>query len=249
MTSCINLQTVIKSMGGDVDMAKKASPLGGAQARAAATRQRLIDAAVELFTDHGYFATGLTDITSRANVTTGAFYYHFSSKEALAMAIVDNAWPKVIAEVTRSLNAPSPGLEKVIVMTFRVSELMKRDKSVWIANHLSQAFGRLSIEGRCAFQEHVSKFIHCIADALGDADLREGVTPKQVGSLVWMALQGCHMLSDALMDSDSPAEQLRLSWSVGLRSMAPPESLPYFQEFTNRVARQYVSLESNRSLA
>ena len=220
---------------------KGASSAGAAQARATATRQRLIDAAVDLFTAHGYFATGLADITSRANVTTGAFYYHFTSKESLATAIVDQGWPKVIAEVTRCLNAPGPGLERVIAMTFRVSELLKRDKSVWMANHLAQAFGQMSADGRQSYQEHVNRFIHRVADALVDTDLREDFSPREAASLVWVALHGCHLLSDALMDSGPCAEQLRLSWSVGLRAMVPPADLPRFQQFTARIAGQYAN--------
>jgi AcrR family transcriptional regulator len=206
---------------------------------AAATRQRLLDAAVDLFTETGYFATNLTDITSRASMTTGAFYHHFASKEAIATAIVAQGWSTVITEVTRCLNTSGPGLERVIVMTFQISDLMKRDKSVGIANHLAQAFGQLSIEGRQSFHEHVSRFIRRVADALSDSDLRDDVTPTQAASLVWICLQGCHLLSDALMDNGSHVEQLLLTWQVGLRSMVTPTALSHYEQFTARLAGQY----------
>ncbi len=59
-----------------------------AQGKAAATRQRITEAAAELFAERGYAETGLSDITAQAAVTTGAFYDHFTSKEAVARAIV-----------------------------------------------------------------------------------------------------------------------------------------------------------------
>jgi len=209
---------------------------------AAATRQRLVDAAVDRFTEAGYFATNLTDITSRAGVTTGAFYHHFASKEAIAMAIVEQAWATVLAEVTRCLNKPGPGLERVIVTTFQLSELMKRDRSVGIASHLARAFGQLSIDCRQSFHQHVSGFIRRVADALSDTDLREDVSPAQAASLVWICLQGSHLLSDALMDNGSHVEQIHLSWMVGLRSMVTPATLPHYEQFTTQLASQYSSL-------
>ena len=59
------------------------------QARSEATRKKIVDAAVDLFAEVGYQATGLGDIIERAELTKGALYYHFDSKEALATAIIE----------------------------------------------------------------------------------------------------------------------------------------------------------------
>lgn len=209
------------------------------QSRAVETRQKIIDAAVGLFADKGYGETGLNDLTARAGVTTGAFYYHFSSKEALATAIMDQGWPKALDVVTRCLQPPSPGLENVIVMTFALSDLMKQDKSVWVANHLNQAFGQLSEEGRRVFEDHAATFIDRLAAAVRGTDLNDGTTPEQVGSMVWITLHGCHLLSDAM--DDSVIDRLRESWSLLLRSIVPDESLPYFKRFLSRTASEYDS--------
>ena len=72
-----------------------------AQSRAEATRQRIIDAAVILFAENGYADTGLNDITAAAKVTTGAFYYHFASKESVANAIIREGWPKAVEVLER----------------------------------------------------------------------------------------------------------------------------------------------------
>ena len=74
---------------------------------------------------------------------------------------------------------------------------------------------------------------------LSDADLREDVAPTQAASLVWIALQGCHLLSDALIDNGSHIEQLRLSWQVGLRSILAPAVLAHYEQFMNDLAGQY----------
>jgi TetR/AcrR family transcriptional regulator, cholesterol catabolism regulator len=48
-----------------------------------ATRQALLDAAIELFGTAGFDATSVQSIVERAQVTKGGFYHHFASKQAL----------------------------------------------------------------------------------------------------------------------------------------------------------------------
>lgn len=55
---------------------------------AEATRQALLDAGRELFTRDGFQATGIESISRVARVTRGAFYHHFSDKQALFDAVV-----------------------------------------------------------------------------------------------------------------------------------------------------------------
>ena len=64
---------------------------GTAGGRAEATRGKIIDAAVELFTDAGYGDTDLAAIVRQAGITKGAFYYHFESREQVAHAIINGA--------------------------------------------------------------------------------------------------------------------------------------------------------------
>lgn len=52
--------------------------------RAEENRQRVIDAASELFRAHGFDGVGVADIMKEAGFTHGGFYNHFDSKEALA---------------------------------------------------------------------------------------------------------------------------------------------------------------------
>ncbi len=49
-------------------------------------RTRLLDAALHVIRDHGYAATSVDEICRAAGVTKGAFFHHFPSKEALAVA-------------------------------------------------------------------------------------------------------------------------------------------------------------------
>ncbi len=51
------------------------------------TRQRILDVALELFTEQGYDGTSLREISERLGVTKAALYYHFTSKEDILLAL------------------------------------------------------------------------------------------------------------------------------------------------------------------
>lgn len=78
----------------DDGVASKAKPAAKTQrSRAAATparrydpaetRQRVVEAAYQLFATRGYAATGTADIARAADVSEGSIFYHFGSKRAL----------------------------------------------------------------------------------------------------------------------------------------------------------------------
>jgi TetR/AcrR family transcriptional repressor of nem operon len=55
-------------------------------AAASASLQRLLDAAVHVIRSRGYSAARVEDICAEAGLTKGAFFHHFDSKEACALA-------------------------------------------------------------------------------------------------------------------------------------------------------------------
>jgi AcrR family transcriptional regulator len=59
------------------------------------TRTRILEAAGESFSKRGYDATGVAEICQRAGVTKGAFYHHFTSKQAVFMELF-NDWLEVV---------------------------------------------------------------------------------------------------------------------------------------------------------
>jgi AcrR family transcriptional regulator len=59
----------------------------GARARRSHTRERILDVALDLFTEQGYDATSLREIAERLGVTTAALYYYFPSKEDILLAL------------------------------------------------------------------------------------------------------------------------------------------------------------------
>jgi AcrR family transcriptional regulator len=58
-----------------------------AAATKADTRDRILDVALDLFTDQGFDGTSLREIAERLNVTKAALYYHFESKDDILLAL------------------------------------------------------------------------------------------------------------------------------------------------------------------
>lgn len=53
-------------------------------------RQRIIEAAVEFFSQQGYHRTHVSHITDALHLSKGAFYQYFENKEALFVAVYDH---------------------------------------------------------------------------------------------------------------------------------------------------------------
>ena len=72
-------------------------------------RERLLEAALRLFYDQGYTATGINQIIAEAGVAKASLYDHFPSKEALAEAYLEAQlarWRAGIAVVLAGADSP-----------------------------------------------------------------------------------------------------------------------------------------------
>lgn len=61
---------------------------------AALTRESVLMAALDLFSEKGYSRTTFSDIAKRIDMTRGAIYWHFENKEALLAALIDYAYAR-----------------------------------------------------------------------------------------------------------------------------------------------------------
>jgi AcrR family transcriptional regulator len=60
------------------------------------TRARLIDAAVNLIREKGFYKTTLEAVARRAGMTRGAIYGNFKDKDELFLAVVETRWRPII---------------------------------------------------------------------------------------------------------------------------------------------------------
>ena len=74
------------------------------------TRDRLIEAARELFWEQGYSATGVAQILKKAEANSGSLYHYFPTKEDLLNAVLEKykemLCPEVITPVFERVSDP-----------------------------------------------------------------------------------------------------------------------------------------------
>lgn len=88
-------------------LASSASPALAPPGRTAGA-QRVLDAALDLFSAHGFEGTSLQDIADRLGVTKAAVYYHFRSKDDLLLALVEPAFDELLALAAEADSALRP---------------------------------------------------------------------------------------------------------------------------------------------
>lgn len=212
------------------------------QARAAETRREILDAAVELFSEHGYGGTNLNQIIRRAHVTHGAFYYHFASKDDVAFAIIDQ-----VAEGTAALRAafvgtPESGLAKVIEMTFQLGTLLGQNRSWWVAAYLEHTMARHSPQGSQDAAERIEAFVADVAGAVRPSELRDGLAAEDAARTMVSVIYGALWMG-GLLNGESPSGDVgtRLvdAWRILLPGVVAPELLPHFEGVLADTAERY----------
>jgi AcrR family transcriptional regulator len=103
--------------------------------RSKQTRTSILDSATTCFACDGYDATGVAEICENAGVSKGAFYYHFESKEAVFLELID-AWLKVLEtslhEVAAEAKTVPEGLIKMAGMVQHVFENNRQFMSLFL---------------------------------------------------------------------------------------------------------------------
>jgi len=140
------------------------------QQRSEETITQIMAAAIHLFSHSGYEAASVADICAKADVSKGAFYYHFPSKQALFLAIVDQ-WlqgvdtqlfssrrenetvPQSIARMAKTLGFVFQAASGQLPMFMEFMVQASRDQAVWKATiapyrRYQQQFAALLEEGQ-----------------------------------------------------------------------------------------------------
>ena len=68
-----------------------------------ATRQRLLDAAEQVFAEKGYHGAVVDDIIRASDSSKGGFYFHFPNKQGIFLALIDALVPKLAAAVDHAI--------------------------------------------------------------------------------------------------------------------------------------------------
>lgn len=76
-------------------------------------RQRLLDAALQLFSSKGYAATSVRELVEAAGVTKPVLYYYFKNKEGLYLALMEDALGDFFQVAEQARTAPGCVTERI----------------------------------------------------------------------------------------------------------------------------------------
>ena len=164
------------------------------------TRARILASALSLFVKKGYEHTTFTDIAARLKMTKGAVYWHFETKEALLVALVE----EMLAKFHRQLDElmPTKGLtfpavaETMIENAARIVDdprgaaffLLMQTQIKWSADSMAGVREQL-LSDKTNGPYHV--FVRAVENDIAEGRVRADVNPVAVATVsmsVWTGL-------------------------------------------------------------
>ena len=167
------------------------------------SKERILDCAQDLFHLQGYRSTSVDDILKRAKVTKSNFYYHFKSKEELALLTLSQR----INEYEKNLFAPTLGntaLSPEKRLRSYYNKLISLHKTINLKKGCP--FGNLALEISGVnekFRRRISEFFDhwqkqielCIKDGIKQKQFRDDISPKSLSQLILSHTEGAIMLT------------------------------------------------------
>jgi AcrR family transcriptional regulator len=153
----------------------------------AATRQKLIRAALELFTTIGFRATTTPEIASRAEVAEGTIYRHFSGKEDLLLAAYREAQAWGLEQIRgEEAERTLPPRDRLLSIAKRLVGAGERDPAMTrmlLRRREEHYLDDGAREGARQFREALQQIV---ASGKSDGLVRPG--PADLWTSVWLAL-------------------------------------------------------------
>ena len=198
------------------------------------TRTRILASALALFARKGYEHTTFTDVAARLKMTKGAVYWHFESKQALLLALVDEMLAKFHRQISELL---PPGETSFEGLSFPVvADMMVRNALQIVSDAKGTAFFLLVHEQvqwadvsmadvRSELMRNKrfgpwAAFKTAVENEMRAGRVREDVDPVQVASVCVAIFDGIvHARIARLLQCDME-DTLRKSYAAVWRSIA-----------------------------
>jgi AcrR family transcriptional regulator len=185
--------------------------------RGGATRRKILEAAAEAFSEHGFAGTSLNDVIKSAGVTKGGFYHHFPSKEALALEVVHYKQEQWTGKVISASMQEPRALEQLMAMTRALCDLHEQDKA---ANSLGKLCAELSEDPLLAprlsrqFVTWVDITHSLMARAQAEGDVRTDIDPRTAAELAVCLFMGIEQLAAMVTNSADLRERVTRSFDL-----------------------------------
>jgi AcrR family transcriptional regulator len=201
--------------------------------RADTTRHRLIAAAARQFAHHPYSMVSLDDILAEAELTKGAMYFHFSSKQALALAIIDDLTEISQAAVTELLARKMSGLETLIDLFFLLAVQDTQQDVARAGVRLLDTLDDTTAVSPALWQSRMEFVTTLIQRAVTEGDIIDQHDPEDIAKMLVALWVGIRRISD-LDQPEDYLDNLQKAWMVALPSFTNPDRIDYFTKFIQR---------------
>lgn len=195
------------------------------QERNAETRRRLLSAARELFAEKGYSQTSVADVVKRAHRAHGSFYLHFSNKQAVLQALLEDAMAQLSLEsrILWQWDEPRTDVRRTV---HRFIEAYGEDRDLWLLldqrSSLEPTFKTLN-DGW--FHQLATSIRHGMAST-GTTRLMHGLDPEILAQvLAGMLLDStrAYYQENVRWTADDLADEISTIWSLTFgHDHAPP---------------------------
>lgn len=213
--------------------------------RSDATRLQILHAASRLFARRSYSRVSLDDILADAAVTKGAMYFHFRSKHALAVAIVELRIQQARTAVDEVLASRLSGSETLIDLLFRIAIDDIGNEVARAGLNLLESIGRTDGLQAALIGKWVAAFASVVERAITEGDIRDREDAEAIGRLLVSMYMGLRQTSD-LDDPERFLRDLQSVWTLVLPGLTIEDRIEYLVEFVKR--RTAVAIRTATSL-
>ncbi|MBT2276342.1 ScbR family autoregulator-binding transcription factor [Rhodococcus qingshengii] len=167
------------------------------QERAKISRRQILQGAADRFEVTGYGSTSMNDIVSAAQMTKGAVYFHFSSKDELAQAVIEEQHQISISAFTAVAATGAPALEQLVMVCHEMGRQLVTEPIVRAGIRLTLELA--SADGSQGPYVAWIRELRKLAEAAKlEGDIRDDVEPESVGRVVISAFTGVQLVSNVL---------------------------------------------------
>jgi TetR/AcrR family transcriptional regulator, cholesterol catabolism regulator len=129
-----------------------------------ARRQEIIDQAAQLFSKHGYAATGMVALGDYVGLRKGALYHYVGSKEALLVEIQDRVLQPLLSQAQRIVSLDADPVLRICMLSESLLEIIfSRLDHIWVYEHdyrhLTGDNLRRFIQQRRLFEDFVQRLL------------------------------------------------------------------------------------------
>ena len=197
------------------------------------TRQRLIAAASRQFANRSYSMVSLDDILAEAELTKGAMYFHFSSKQALALAIIDDLTEMSRAAVVELLARQMSGLETLIGLVYLRAVQDTQHDVARAGVRLLDTLDKPTAVASTLWQSWIEFVTTLMQRAVTEGDIIAQHDPEDIAKMLVALWVGIRRTSN-LGQPEGYLDNLRKTLILALPSFTNPDRIGYFTQFIQR---------------